>query len=489
MKEELNPGDQVKESKNEEDISKKEKNSMVLTDAIKNLISNEIYGFAMTSLLTIVSILVYRISYLRHCQKEKTLDLQHIYFNSIIFTFSMTGINLFATTIEKKLGLKCSIFVGTLIQIISYLILFISTNYYFDLLSYFILGASVFPAMLMTRNVMFFFFQIRGKLMGASSIINALRSSGFNIFYEQVVINPMSDEADVDDKFYTYDVSKRFLYYIIINIIINAVCCIFTAITIVPYDKEKHGNGLCFGGDSPSINPAEEGKNEKKGEEENQSDDDAPKEEKKQSFKKTFIKNAIKSKRVINLAIISVLSSQLAGFFGDQWRNIAIRNNIPTSYQQNILAIIPFVTCFSQLVFSWLSDSIPFRFLYSILSLIQAFNSIIFCFTFQSPFLFSIVVLVHFLVNGGVLAITSPHYMKVFGLNKYIETATIIGLPTVLLTPLNKVLMFLFDTYLIGNNTKNLFGRYFILYLVLGALKGIAGFLSCFESEEPFVME
>ena len=61
MKEELNPGDQVKESKNEEDISKKEKNSMVLTDAIKNLISNEIYGFAMTSLLTIVSILVYRI--------------------------------------------------------------------------------------------------------------------------------------------------------------------------------------------------------------------------------------------------------------------------------------------------------------------------------------------------------------------------------------------------------------------------------------------
>ena len=461
MKEELNPGDQVKESKNEEDISKKEKNSMVLTDAIKNLISNEIYGFAMTSLLTIVSILVYRISYLRHCQKEKTLDLQHIYFNSIIFTFSMTGINLFATTIEKKLGLKCSIFVGTLIQIISYLILFISTNYYLDLLS----------------------------LMCSSSIINALRSSGFNIFYEQVVINPMSDEADVDDKFYTYDVSKRFLYYIIINIIINAVCCIFTAITIVPYDKEKHGNGLCFGGDSPSINPAEEDENEKKGEEENQSDDDAPKEEKKQSFKKTFIKNAIKSKRVINLAIISVLASQLAGFFGDQWRNIAIRNNIPTSYQQNILAIIPFVTCFSQLVFSWLSDSIPFRFLYSILSLIQAFNSIIYCFTFQSPFLFSIVVLVHFLVNGGVLAITTPHYMKVFGLNKFIEAATIIGIPNVILTPLNKVLMFLFDTYLIGNNTKNLFSRYFILYLVLGALKGIAGFLSCFESEEPFVME
>ena len=106
MKDELNPGDQEKESKKEEDISKKEKNSIVLIDAIKNLIANEIFSFASTSLLTIVSILVYRISYLRHCQEEKTLDLQHLYFNSIIFTFSMTAINLFATTIEKKLGLK-----------------------------------------------------------------------------------------------------------------------------------------------------------------------------------------------------------------------------------------------------------------------------------------------------------------------------------------------------------------------------------------------
>lgn len=488
MKEELNPGDQAKESKNKEYISKKEKNSIVLIDAIKNLIANEIFSFALTSLMIIVSILVYRISYLRHCQKEKTLDLQHLYFNSIIFTFSMTAINLFATTIEKKLGLKCSIIVGTLIQIISYLILYISTNYYLDFLSYFVLGASVFPANLMTRNAMFFYFQIRGKLMGASSIVGALRSSGFSIFYEKVVINPMSDEADVDDKFYTYDVSKRFLNYIIINIIINAVCCIFTAILIVPYNKEKHGNGLSFGGDTPSINPAEENENEKKGEEENQTED-APKEEKKQSFKKTFIKNAIKSKRVINLAIISALSSQLPGFFGEQWRNIAIRNNIPTSYQQNTLAIIPFVTCFSQLVFSWLSDSISFRYLYSILSLVQAFNSIIFCFTFQSPFLFSLVILIHFFVNGGIIVVTSPHYMKVFGLSKYIEAATIINIPTVLLGPVNKVLMFLFDTYLIGNNTQNLFGRYFILYLILGGLKGIAGVLSCFESEEPFVLE
>ena len=152
----------------------------------------------------------------------------------------MTAINLFATTIEKKLGLKWSIVVGTLIQIISFIILFFSKNYYLDLLAYFVLGGSVFPLNLMTRNAMFFFFQIRGKLMGASSIVSALRSSGFSIFYEKVVINPMSDEADVDDKFYTYDVSKRFLNYILINIIINAVCCIFTAIIIVPYNKEKH---------------------------------------------------------------------------------------------------------------------------------------------------------------------------------------------------------------------------------------------------------
>ena len=421
------------------------------------------------------------------------MDLQHGYFTSIVFTITMTISSLFATTIEKKVGLKLTIILGTLIQNISYFILLFSKNFFLDLLAYFIFGLSLAPLMLMPRNLMYFFFEIRGKLSGALSIEKAILSSAFNTIAEKIMVNPESDEADVDEKFYTYEVSKRFLNVVIMNIIISIICCIFVVIIIVPYDKKKHGKGLSFsGGKKPSekddenspINSPEENEEEKTGEKNKL---DNTKKEKKQSFKASFMKNALKNRRIIFLALISIFSSPLGIFFIQQWMNIAIRNNIPTSYQQNVLAIAPFVNCFSQLIFGWLSDSISYRYIYSILSFVLTFISIIFCFTFQSPFLFSACVLLFGLASNGNIAISAPHFMKVFGLKYYIEISTIIRIPSTILNPVNLVLMYLFESKL--GDTSSVFTPFFILYIILGGLNAIAAILSCFETEDIFISE
>ena len=57
---------------------------------------------------------------------------------------------------------------------------------------------------------MYFFFEIRGKLLGALSVIGALLGMGFNYITELIFVNPESDEVDVEGRFYTFNISKNF---------------------------------------------------------------------------------------------------------------------------------------------------------------------------------------------------------------------------------------------------------------------------------------
>ena len=80
MEESINENEDVKSEekidKEEEEIKKKR----ILKDGIKTLIGTEIRRFTFGSLMTLQSLNPYIISYLRHCQDEKTLTLQYGYF-------------------------------------------------------------------------------------------------------------------------------------------------------------------------------------------------------------------------------------------------------------------------------------------------------------------------------------------------------------------------------------------------------------------------
>ena len=153
------------------------KRRQTIRDGILTLIGNEFHRIASGCIMVIFSLTTYLMSYLRHYQTKKSITLQYTYFIGPVMSITM---GLFTPTvgmIENKLGLKLSLILGSLLSIWSVIILYLSKNYYIDLFAFFInsLGSSM--SALLSRNLMGYFFHIRGKLTGILSVVGSFVSS------------------------------------------------------------------------------------------------------------------------------------------------------------------------------------------------------------------------------------------------------------------------------------------------------------------------
>ena len=623
------------------------KKKLTLRDGILTLIGNEFHRIGFGCIMVIFNLTTYLMSYLRHYQEKKTITLQYTYFIGPVMSITMGLFTPMVGALENKIGLKLAIILGGLLSLWSSVILYLSKNYYIDLFAFFVnsLGSSI--GALMSRNIMGYFFHIRGKLSGVLSVIGSLVSSAYNVVGEKWIVNPKSEEATVDKSYYTIEVCQNLLKFFRICWICLSLGTILTVIFVVPFDKKKHvrlfvpkfpkgfekGKKKKFDKKKeikkediinddkirpliPEDEKNEENKNkiERKGEskeekKENDSDNkiikvnddkeeeniniDKEKEIKeskskkdhknknkiKNDFSKTtsvpaflvtnkdkllfnsgiiensedtdnkdkdkdkdknksiktykkrrsqsmsyrdsfsqkfplinvipemevvavapadksirkkfniqFIKQALKSRRVLFLFLMGLFSAPLGNFLMSTWRPIGIRKGIPTLYLQNIGTYRPFITCAATLLFSTLSDYVPFRYLYALFSILSTIIGITFCFTFRSPGFFTFIILLNNVVFAGKMSITSPHYMKVFGLKYYIEIGGVIGLSRVFMSPLCTVFIFLFETYIAAPEGKEEVSDtpYFILFITTGLLNVIAAILSMFETEEEF---
>ena len=514
-------------SQEKKTYNQKKTSKEILKDAIRTLIGTEVSSISFFALFNSMNLNIYLISYLREKQSDnKKLKLEHSYFFAPVLMITFLTMNLFLNPIEKKLGIKISLIVGTTIIILSCLLLYFSEKYLLSLLSFGFIAIGCFYIPLLIRNNISYFYEIRGKLIGILSVPEAFVNGGFNIIAEKFIINPESDEADVDANFYTYNVSRKYLNFILLCMILVFSSNLIASLLIIPFDKKKHGKGLfkkekkfirkstkSNGGENllssqkgkEKINE-EEVKEEEEEEEIEENNVGEGEEEKlknsnkelKKKKKNNYMKIAIKSKRVKIFFIMGMLMTPWRNFVNSAWRNIALRNDIPTSYQQNIQTFNPFVTCFTTLIFGCLSDSIPFRFLYSCICFFLSFIAVFFCFTFTSPFLFTIVLLFNTMANAALQTLAFPHYMKVFGLKHYIEINAIISFSNIVMTPICSIFMFIFDNNFAEDNHSSskdikLFDSgnkpYFILFTICASLNALTGVLSCFESEEKFKIE
>ena len=227
-------------NKEKEDPLYNAKKKLTLRDAILTLLGNELYRITFGSLWVIFNLTTYLMSYLRLYQEEKTITLQYNYFIGPIMSITM---GLFTPTVgylEHKLGLKLCIVLGSILNLWFTIILYLSKNYYFDLFSFFVnsLGSSL--GALMSRNLMGYFFHIRGKLSGVLSIVGSLVSSAYNVIGEKWIVNPNSEEATLEGGYYTFEVCKNLLVYIKFCWICMIIGTILTVIFVVPYDQKKH---------------------------------------------------------------------------------------------------------------------------------------------------------------------------------------------------------------------------------------------------------
>lgn len=591
------------------------KRKQTFKDGILTLIGNEFHRIGFGCLMVIHNLTTYLISYLRHYQDEKSITLQYSYFIGPVMSITMGLFTPCVGIIENKIGLKLSLVLGGILNLWSSVILYFSKNYYFDLFAFFISSLGSGLSVLLSRNLMGYFFHVRGKLSGILSVIGSLVSAGYNEIGEKWIVNPNSEEATVDKSYYTYDVSKNMLAFLRICWICIIVSTALTVIFIVPFDKKKHiqlfkpkrskefdkkKKNMKIKGkikeeilqddkigplipedekiEEPKEKMDEENEKELKEEERDIVNELKPKgkrknKERKDDFSKTLsvpifnisskdkslyssnlidniskeinneenknyqrkrshsvtntslmpskalllnlipeievvslpplnkptrkkfslqlIKQALKSRRVLFLFLMGLFSSPLGNFLMSTWRPIGIRKGIPTIYLQNIGTYRPFITCGATLIFSTLSDYVPFRYMYFGFSILSTIIGVTFCFTFRSPGFFSFIILLNSIVFAGKMSITSPHYMKVFGLKYYIEIGGVIGLSRVFMSPLCTVFIFLFETYIAapedGQDPAQVSDMpYIILFVTTGLLNVVSAVLSLFETEELY---
>ena len=574
------------------------KRKQTFKDGILTLIGNEFHRIGFGCLMVIHNLTTYLISYLRHYQDEKSITLQYSYFIGPVMSITMGLFTPCVGIIENKIGLKLSLVLGGILNLWSSVILYFSKNYYFDLFAFFISSLGSGLSVLLSRNLMGYFFHVRGKLSGILSVIGSLVSAGYNEIGEKWIVNPNSEEATVDKSYYTYDVSKNMLAFLRICWICIIVSTALTVIFIVPFDKKKKymkikGKikeeilqddkiGPLIPEDEKIEEPKEkmdeENEKELKEEERDIVNELKPKGKRKNKkreddFSKTLsvpifnisskdkslyssnlidniskeinneehknyqrkrshsvtntslmpsktlllnlipeievvavppldkptrkkfslqlIKQALKSRRVLFLFLMGLFSSPLGNFLMSTWRPIGIRKGIPTIYLQNIGTYRPFITCGATLIFSTLSDYVPFRYMYFGFSILSTIIGVTFCFTFRSPGFFSFIILLNSIVFAGKMSITGPHYMKVFGLKYYIEIGGVIGLSRVFMSPLCTVFIFLFETYIAapedGQDPAQVSDMpYIILFVTTGLLNVVSAILSLFETEELY---
>ena len=626
VKPEFMPKNKPEMNKEKEDPLYEAKKKLTLRDGILTLVGNELHRISFGCLMVIFNLTTYLMSYLRHYQEEKTITLQYTYFIGPIMSITM---GLFTPTVgylEHKLGLKFSIILGSLLNLWFCIILYLSKNYYFDLFAFFInsLGSSM--GALMSRNMMGYFFHVRGKLSGILSVVGSLVSSAYNVIGEKWIVNPNSEEATVQGGYYTFEVCQNLLVFLRFCWVCITIGTILTVIFVVPYDpkkhvrlfapknfkgfdkeKMKHFNKKEFKKDKNQVDdkigplmPEEEKKENKKDTDKDAENNDIinidkekeikeeerdkvnpkdiklnvknKKKNKKDDFSKTasvpaflitdkdkllynsllnennneennevkvdrplkkkrsqsvsykqsrlksplmniipeieaaafvpsekprkkkfnlqLIKSALKSRRVLFLFLMGVFSSPLGNFLGSTWRPLGIRKGIPTKYLQDIGTYRPFITCAASLIFSTLSDYCPFRYLYFLFSLLSTIVGVTFCFTLNSPFFFTFIILLNSVVFTGKMSITGPHYMKVFGLKYYIEIGGVIGLSRVFMSPLCTIFIFIFESYIAAPNGKQVSDTpYLILFVTTGLLNVVAAVLSLFETEEEYSPE
>ena len=135
-------------------------------------------------------------------------------------------------------------------------------------------------------------------------------------------------------------------------------------------------------------------------------------------------------------------------------------------------------------LFGFLADKVQYRILICILNTCVTIASFIFFYSYKHENLFFFLIMLMRFIMGGEIQVGNPHFMKVFGLEYFIEIAGIIGLSTLFLSPLCSFLAFY-----IGKMEEKRDLALKIMYMTGGGLSFVSVILAAFETEEPFNYE
>ena len=192
-------------------------------------------------------------------------------------------------------------------------------------------------------------------------------------------------------------------------------------------------------------------------------------------------KKALGSFRVWKLFTLVLCSYLALNLVLVCWRPIGVNVGIETSKLQLIGTLNFIFSMIGTPVFGFLSDKIPFRILFTVISAVTSLVGFVFCYTFDLPSLFMLMVCGMNFFLGGYIAVLPTHYMKVFGMKYYVEVGGIVGFANVIMGPICA-----FFAYFVENGVDDKIFAYRIIFITGAAMNIVSLVLSALESDEEF---
>ena len=445
-----------------EDLKYDEKRKKYLINGIKSIIACIIHTLGFFSIYIQKNFMVYLISYRR--QYNNNLRFSHGYFLYPILNLTNSLTIPLSGVLEDKIGPKKVIIVSTLILCSSFFMLYFSKSIIFDYFLMCLNGLGIALGTNITKkNACAYFMNRKAFVYGITHLIAAFLCAGLNLFFEKIILNPLSESPKIENIYYDESIFLNYKKLIIFEIFFLICTSLITLILFIknnPKETIKYGYG------------------EKLESKENILGND----EMNQLSKNKRIKKAIYSKRTIKIFVMLFLFYPTIHFILNTWRPIGIYYKRNTYYLQLTTALYNISSSTASIIMTLIGDKIQFKLIFILFSFLFSFISFSFPSTFNNDLLFvGEILLVSFLFNGFNIVV-GPHLMKVYGIDIYSEIGGIIEASFGIGEIICVIFAFYLENYFSGNKDS----AYHYMYFISGFLSLISTFIGFFENDEKF---
>lgn len=439
-----------------------------------NLMVGSIFGWYTLS--------VYEISYIKRKDEDNFITIEHLSFYYPFEVIFQTLSSFVSGIIEKKLGLHLTNLVGFTMLGLGCFTMYLSQNFYIDILSMILGGIGTgiiyYPS---TKNACLWFINHNGIVIGVIETMISLGSFFFS-FIGEYIINPSGEDSE-KDKLYKLEIGKKIKTYLLVHI--ACVVGVYILSILLMYTKEeekKDKNNKNLEISNKIINQelllVPEGDTPEK----DSSSNNIEKDQKKEKDFKKMIKVAIKSKRLILYAIISIFACQGPSMVFSLYR--VIGENYEEIYTDTLKKIGShnfIFECLSGIIVGVLCDYVNLKIILLTLGIANTTLIYTYCLTFKNHDAFYWSTNLQSFFNGGIFPFNDCYLMKVFGTDIYIELIGYISFVTNLfvigLSPI---------AYIVETKVKEKDNAFWILFTSFGTLSLISLILSFFINSEPF---
>ena len=377
-----------------------------------SLISSVLIHLLIGNLFSFANLIPYYQSFLyyKHNNNEE-ISLMQLYFIAPVGIFVHNTFPSFMGIVDKKVGIRVLTIFATISLYCSQLIIYFSIDYYLLLISYALYGLAASATYFQTLRNCWKYFPNKKDLISGIVFSSFGLSSFIFTTIADLIINP--DNLSKEGKYYSKEISFRFLKYIKVFIFCIVILGAISSILCFPFKEE---NNLSL------INELDEEAN----------DEENNNEEKKENLIIKHQHNSLK-KIIISLEFVKCLS--IAGctlIFGflltNTYRNFGIEKNLDENGMHTLSKVYTLLNTFSRLLWGIICDKFKFKIPYLIIVINQIICGCLIYFASAKLYTYFIVVCLAVLSYAGHIILFPNLIHTKFGVENSVILLGICGI-------------------------------------------------------------